>query len=122
MVFLPPPDTKRWVARRKAAVLNALASGEITLQEACARYWLSEEELRAWQRAFDAEGLPGTQDEPALGLGDRVSLFGPTPGGLGLLSDVTTSPAAGLRPASVRRLVAALVREARRTGEEVAFE
>lgn len=56
---LPPPNTKRWVARRKAAVLNALKSGEITVEEVFRRYGLSEEELNAWQRAFAVEGLAG---------------------------------------------------------------
>jgi transposase len=59
MVDLPPSNTKRWVARRKAVVLAALRSGAITMEEACRRYALSEEELRTWQRAFEAHGLPG---------------------------------------------------------------
>ena len=56
---LPPPNTHRWVARRKAAVLAALSSGAITMEEACRRYALSEEELLSWQRAFETHGLPG---------------------------------------------------------------
>ena len=52
---LPPPNTKRWVARRKAAVVSA----EITVEEACRRYQLSEEEFLGWQRAFEAYGLRG---------------------------------------------------------------
>jgi transposase-like protein len=59
MVNLPPPSIKRWVVRRKAAVLAAVKNGEITIDEACRRYGLSEEELRDWQRAFDADGLRG---------------------------------------------------------------
>jgi transposase-like protein len=59
MADLPSPDTDRWVARRKAAVLAALRSGAITVEEACRRYALSEEELLAWQRAFEAHGLSG---------------------------------------------------------------
>jgi transposase-like protein len=59
MVDLPPSNTKRWVARRKAAVLAALRSGAITMDEACRRYALSEEELLDWQRAFEAHGLSG---------------------------------------------------------------
>ena len=31
---LPPPNTKRWVVRRKAAVLAAVRDGRITMQEA----------------------------------------------------------------------------------------
>lgn len=56
---LPPPNTKRWVVRRKAAVLAAVRSGEISVEGACRRYELSEEELLSWQRAFDAHGLSG---------------------------------------------------------------
>jgi transposase-like protein len=59
MTNLPPPDTRRWVVRRKAAVVAAVQSGKITIEEACRRYNLSEEEFRAWQRAFEAHGLPG---------------------------------------------------------------
>ena len=56
---LPPPTTKRWVARRKAAVVAAVHAGVITVEEACRRYQLSEEEFLAWQGAFEAHGLPG---------------------------------------------------------------
>jgi len=59
MVDLPPPNTTRWVVRRKAAVLAAVRSGAITIEEACQRYGLTEEEFLSWQRAFDAHGLPG---------------------------------------------------------------
>jgi transposase-like protein len=59
MTNLPPADTRRWVVRRKAAVVAAVQSGKITLEEACRRYNLSEEEFREWQRAFEAHGLPG---------------------------------------------------------------
>ena len=59
MADLPPPNTQRWTIRRKAAVVAAVQSGEITLAEACQRYQLSEEEFGAWQRAYHAHGLPG---------------------------------------------------------------
>lgn len=55
-------------------------------------------------------------------LAQRVSLFGPTPGGLRLLSDVTTSLDERYRPASVNRLIALLIRAARRLGEDIIFE
>ena len=55
---LPPPDTKRWVTRRKAMVVNAVRAGEISLEEVC-RYKLSVEEFLAWQRAIDTHGVPG---------------------------------------------------------------
>jgi Protein of unknown function (DUF1153) len=59
IVDLPPPDTKRWVARRKAVVVNAVCSGAISLEEACRRYELSVEEFLAWQRAIEAHGVAG---------------------------------------------------------------
>ena len=59
MANLPPPNTKRWVVRRKAAVVAAVRSGGITIEEACRIYQLSEEELLSWERAFEIHGLPG---------------------------------------------------------------
>src|SRR5215471_16607099 len=35
---LPPPDTKRWVTRRKAVIVNAVRAGVISLEEVC-RLW-----------------------------------------------------------------------------------
>jgi transposase-like protein len=71
MADLPPANTNRWVARRKAAVLAALRSGAITMEEACRRYALSEEELLTWQRAFEAHGLPGLRATRLRGRRDR---------------------------------------------------
>jgi transposase-like protein len=59
MESLPPANTKRWVIRRKAAVVAALRSGGITIEEACRAYQLSEEELLAWKHAFEIHGLAG---------------------------------------------------------------
>jgi hypothetical protein len=56
---LPPPNTTRWVVRRKAAVVAAVRAGRITLEEALSRYQLTEEEYRSWERAFEEHGLPG---------------------------------------------------------------
>jgi transposase-like protein len=56
---LPPPNTTRWVVRRKAAVVAAVRSGKITVEEALRRYQLTEEEFRSWQRAFESYGLAG---------------------------------------------------------------
>ena len=56
---LPPPDTKRWVARRKAVVVNAVRCGAISLEEVCRRYALSVEEFLAWQRAIETHGVAG---------------------------------------------------------------
>ncbi len=56
---LPPVDTTRWVARRKAAVLAAIRAGTLTRLDACARYRISEAELRLWERAVACAGTPG---------------------------------------------------------------
>jgi transposase-like protein len=56
---LPDPNTKRWSVRRKAAVVAAVRSGGITVEEACGAYQLSIEEFLSWQRAFEAHGLAG---------------------------------------------------------------
>ena len=45
--------------RRKAAVVAAVSAGMITVEEACRRYQLSEEEFVSWQQAFEAFGLRG---------------------------------------------------------------
>jgi hypothetical protein len=53
---------------------------------------------------------------------ERVSMLGPAPGGLRVLSDVTTSPREGWRQAGVNRLLSVLLRAARRAGQDVLFE
>jgi len=58
-VDLPPPDTKRWVPQRKAAIVNAVRRGAISLEEVCRRYQLSVEEFVAWQSAIENHGVPG---------------------------------------------------------------
>jgi len=57
MIELPDPNTRRWVARRKAAVVAAVAGGVITIEEACRRYHMSKEEFFGWQRAFENGGI-----------------------------------------------------------------
>jgi transposase-like protein len=56
---LPHPNTKRWVVRRKAAVVAAVRTGGITIEEACRAYQLSEEEFLSWVSAFEKHGLAG---------------------------------------------------------------
>lgn len=56
---LPPPGTRRWIARRKAQVVFAVRQGLIGLEEACKRYSLSSEEFATWEAALDGEGLRG---------------------------------------------------------------
>ena len=54
---LPPPDTKRWVASRKAAVVAAVRQGLLTEEAACERYGLSAEEFESWRVALDEHGV-----------------------------------------------------------------
>ena len=56
---LPPPETKRWVARRKAEVVAAVRAQLLTLDDACKRYNLSLEEFTCWESAIDKYGLGG---------------------------------------------------------------
>jgi len=56
---LPPPDTARWVARRKAQVVQAVRAGRLTLDQACERYRLSPEEFLAWERTITRHGIAG---------------------------------------------------------------
>ena len=56
---LPPANTQRWVIRRKAEVVAAVRGGLLSLDEACDRYRLTNEEFLGWQQSIDAHGLAG---------------------------------------------------------------
>ncbi len=56
---LPPPETRRWVIRRKAEVVAGVRNGLISLEDACNRYKLSVEEFLSWQRLIDQHGMRG---------------------------------------------------------------
>lgn len=56
---LPPRNTTRWVASRKAQVVAAVQGGLLTLEEVMSRYNLSLEEFYSWQRAMDRAGVSG---------------------------------------------------------------
>ena len=53
---LPPPNTYRWVASRKAVVVDAVLHHLISRKDALQRYDLSEEELDAWIAAASRHG------------------------------------------------------------------
>ncbi|MBN2630036.1 MAG: DUF1153 domain-containing protein [Rhodobacteraceae bacterium] len=53
---LPPADTRRWVASRKAVVVRAVLYGLIAESEALQRYALSEEEFTLWRQAVERHG------------------------------------------------------------------
>lgn len=53
---LPPADTRRWVASRKAAVVRGVTFGLISRAEALRRYGLSDEEFDGWIAAVAEHG------------------------------------------------------------------
>lgn len=63
---LPPAGTGRWVARRKAQVVEAVMGGVLKLDEALRRYELSIEEFSAWKRRFYRSGVDGLRMGPRL--------------------------------------------------------
>jgi hypothetical protein len=56
---LPPPGTRRWVPRKKAAVVAAVKGGLITLEEACTRYEMTVEEFIGWEHSYTHYGVSG---------------------------------------------------------------
>lgn len=53
---LPPETTVRWVASRKALVVNAVKYGLMGEDEALVRYNLSPDEFASWRTAVDRFG------------------------------------------------------------------
>ena len=56
---LPPINTRRWVASRKAAVVRGVLYGLIERAEALERYGLSDEEFSEWLDAASHHGVEG---------------------------------------------------------------
>jgi len=77
---LPPPETTRWVMRRKAEVVSAVRGGLLTVEDACARWNLSLEEYESWQRLIDRYGVRGlraTRLQQYRGADRRTARTGP---------------------------------------------
>jgi hypothetical protein len=53
---LPPADTGRWVASRKAAVVRGVSAGLISEDQALTLYGLSQEEFSEWKEAVEKHG------------------------------------------------------------------
>ncbi|WP_417727278.1 DUF1153 domain-containing protein [Roseovarius sp.] len=53
---LPSPQTRRWVASRKLAVVRGVAYGLISRRDALETYDLSEEEFDSWIAAVALHG------------------------------------------------------------------
>mgnify|MGYP001176961022 FL=1 len=56
---LPPKETRRWVASRKAVLVQAVAFGLIPRSDVLERYDLSEEEFDLWSEAVQKHGIAG---------------------------------------------------------------
>jgi len=61
---LPSSDVRYWVPRHKAAVVAAVSSGALSIDEACKRYMLSEEEFYSWKSTIDQYGVLGLRATP----------------------------------------------------------
>jgi hypothetical protein len=57
MPELPKP-TQRWV-RRKAAVIESVRGGWVSIDEICELYSVSVDEFLAWERDIDRYGIHG---------------------------------------------------------------
>ncbi len=56
---LPPVDTTRWVASRKAAVVTAVNADVISKADVERTYGVSEEELEFWKKSLEKHGVGG---------------------------------------------------------------
>ncbi len=54
---LPPAETKRWVASRKALVVRGVLYGLISLSDAKKTYGISDEEFNTWVAAVAEHGI-----------------------------------------------------------------
>ncbi len=59
LAMLPPRNTKRWIAHRKAELVAAVDGGLLTIEEVCETYDIELEEFISWQRGIDRLGLRG---------------------------------------------------------------
>jgi transposase-like protein len=62
----------RWTARRKAALIEAVVSGQMTVEEIGRRYAVSAEEFVAWSRDYVVRGLVGLQAKGFLARPQRT--------------------------------------------------
>ncbi|MBD3677851.1 MAG: DUF1153 domain-containing protein [Rhodobacteraceae bacterium] len=53
---LPPTNTQRWVASRKALVVKAIRAGLLDRGEAMKLYSISDEELSSWEERVSSFG------------------------------------------------------------------
>ena len=56
---LPPPETARWGAVRKATVVRGVQAGLLTREEACVGYSISADEFAMWEGRLARHGIRG---------------------------------------------------------------
>jgi hypothetical protein len=74
-----PVLSTHWTSRRKAALVAAIKTGEISLEAARRRFRLSDEEFNSWLAAIEKNGTPGLRatrfqvyrDNPVVGRSIR---------------------------------------------------
>lgn len=54
-----PRSSQRWTVQRKAAVVQAVRGGYLSMHEICKIHNVSADEFLAWQRDMDRNGIPG---------------------------------------------------------------
>jgi hypothetical protein len=103
---------------------EGLLCGELA-RNALARGTFRSVAGNAIRPAYDSEprlSLSGSAEIPADRLARRACVVAPSPDGFALHSDVTASDDEAWRSGGVSRLMGAVLRAARRTGESVLFE
>lgn len=56
---LPPSNTRRWDTKRKAQVVKAVRTGQLSLDQACSIYAMSVDEFLSWQSLLERYGTKG---------------------------------------------------------------
>lgn len=118
----PPDGVLAGLIARTALTRGAFTSATKTMP---AEVYDVSPALPAQEMQSSAQPLVWDPDAPTAqpkALIERLSLFGFTPSGLQLLSDVTAYPGESYRLGAVTRLVAVICRAARRMGESAVFQ
>ena len=55
---LPSPGTKRWTPARKAAIIEGVRGGLLTIKEACGRFRLSIDDMELGSATLTPAGSP----------------------------------------------------------------
>lgn len=101
------PVIARWTAERKREIVGMIFSGDATREEICARYAVSHDEFKEWERSFRRCNNPELLNAVAAALSDRE---GRTPRQVVIRLD-------GVASTTVRHALAQLVADGRATFE-----